>query len=93
MRAAVSTTAGAIGYLEIPSLDKTVKTIAYNGVEYTPENVYNGSYPLFTLGHMYTRGEPDRFSKDFLSLIISDDYQSKHLKRIGFLPVRKMDKR
>ena len=57
----VKDTKGAIGYVALSYLvgETGVETVSIDGVEPTLENTYNGTYPVWTYEHMYTKGEPD----------------------------------
>ena len=73
----VQSTKGAIGYVALSYLvdePEGVATVAIDGVEPTLENTYNGTYPVWTFEHMYTKGEPDEVTKAFLDYIMSDEY-------------------
>lgn len=87
VRQAISQTPGAIGYIDAAYLDSSVKALKYNGVAYSPENVANGSYPLFAYEHMYTKGEPTGATAAFLQYVLSADFQNKSVTKAGFLPV------
>ncbi len=72
----VKDTKGAIGYVALSYLtgDAGVSTLAIDGIEPTLENTYNGTYPVWTYEHMYTKGEPDEVTGAFLNYIMSDEY-------------------
>ncbi|SDF16729.1 phosphate ABC transporter substrate-binding protein [Sporolituus thermophilus] len=92
VRAAIASTPGAIGYVDAPYADNTVKVLAYNGVKYTPENVINGTYPVFAYEHMYTKGEPTGAVKAFIDYVMSKEFQETYVEKNGFLPITKMKK-
>lgn len=81
----VKDTKGAIGYVALSYLvgDPGVATVAIDGVEPTLENTYNGTYPVWTFEHMYTKGEPDEVTKAFLDYIMSDEYGSQ-MEALGY---------
>ncbi|PZD95832.1 phosphate-binding protein [Paenibacillus sambharensis] len=86
----VGETPGAIGYLALSYLDDTVKTVKYEGVEATEENVANGTYPVWAYEHMYTKGEPDAALQAFLDYMVSDEVQNGVVVELGYIPVSKM---
>lgn len=92
VRQAVAQTPGAIGYIDVAYLNNTVKAIKYNGVPYSPENVYSGKYPIWAYEHMYTKGEPQGVVKQFLDFIMSDEFQNNYVEKTGFIPLSKMNK-
>lgn len=81
----VKDTKGAIGYVALSYLigDTGVSTLALDGVEPTLENTYNGTYPVWTYEHMYTKGEPDEATKAFLEFIMSDEY-GEQMESLGY---------
>lgn len=86
----VTDTKGAIGYLALSYLDDTVKTVKYEGVEATEDNIVSGKYPIWAYEHMYTKGEPDAATKAFLDYMVSDDVQNTDVKELGYIAIGKM---
>ncbi|QHT62297.1 phosphate ABC transporter substrate-binding protein PstS family protein [Paenibacillus lycopersici] len=86
----VTDTPGAIGYLALSYLDDTVKTVKYEGVEPSEDNIVAGKYPVWAYEHMYTKGEPDAATKAFLDYMLSDDIQNSDVTELGYIPVGKM---
>lgn len=86
----VGETPGAIGYLALSYLDETVKTVKYDGVEATEENVTNGTYPVWAYQHMYTKGEPNEVVKAFLDFMMSPEVQENDVVELGYIPASKM---
>lgn len=89
LRTAVDQTSGAIGYVDAPYATGNVKILKFDGVEYTPDNVINGTYKLFAYEHMYTKGEPDANTRAFLDYILSDEFQSTYVEQLKFISVNK----
>ena len=81
----VRDTKGAIGYVALSYLvdDPGVATVAIDGVEPTLENTYNGTYPVWTFEHMYTKGEPNEVVGAFLEYIMSDEYGAQ-METLGY---------
>ncbi len=81
----VKDTKGAIGYVALSYLtgDAGVSTLAIDGIEPTLENTYNGTYPVWTYEHMYTKGEPDEVTGTFLNYIMSDEYGAQ-MESLGY---------
>lgn len=93
MKTSVASTSGAIGYIDTPYIDNTLKAVKYEGVAYSAETINNGTYPLFGIEHMYTKGEPTGATKAFLDYILGDEYQKpvagaakSKIEELGFLP-------
>ena len=85
-------TKGAISYLALSFQDHELKTFALNAddkiVEPTSENITSGAYPIWSYEHMYTQGEASGPTQQFLSYILSTDFQKNVLPTVkGFIPV------
>ncbi|WP_020432271.1 phosphate ABC transporter substrate-binding protein, partial [Paenibacillus riograndensis] len=72
----IGETPGAIGYLALSYLDDSVKTLKYDGVEPSVDNVVSGKYPVWAYEHMYTNGEPNEIVKAFLDYIMTPEVQT-----------------
>ena len=92
VRAAISSTPGAIGYVDAPYADGSVKVLKFDGVEFSAQNIIDGKYPIYGYGHMYTKGEPTGAVKAFIDYIMSDAFQNSQVEKLGFIPVSKMKK-
>ncbi|WP_196592612.1 phosphate ABC transporter substrate-binding protein [Pectinatus sottacetonis] len=88
----VASTPGAIGYVDAPYADKTVKVLALNGVPYSAQAIIDGKYPVYGYGHMYTKGQPKGAVKAFIDYVMSPGFQDKYVEKLGFIPVSKMKK-
>ena len=92
VRAAIASTPGAIGYVDAPYADDSVKVLKFDGVEYSAQNIIDGKYPIYGYGHMYKKGEPTGAVKAFIDYILSDEFQNSQVEKLGFIPVSKMKK-
>jgi len=92
LKTAVETTAGAIGYVDIAYVDDKVKALKFEGVEYKEEAIKDGTYPLYGIEHMYTKGEPTGAVKAFIDYIMSDDFQNNRVRELKFLPAATLNK-
>lgn len=88
----VGQTPGAIGYIDLAYLTDSVKPLKYNGVACSGENVENGSYPIYAVMHMYTKGEATGTVKAFLDYIVSPEFQDKNVEKTGFIGINKLKK-
>ncbi|ULO10119.1 phosphate ABC transporter substrate-binding protein [Paenibacillus sp. 19GGS1-52] len=86
----IGETPGAIGYLALSYLDDTVKTLNYDGVEPSVDNVIAGKYPVWAYEHMYTNGEPNATVKAFLDYLMTDEVQSGDVVELGYIAASKM---
>ncbi|MFC4305442.1 phosphate ABC transporter substrate-binding protein [Cohnella boryungensis] len=91
VRKLVGETPGAIGYLALSYLADSVKTVKYEGVDATVENVANGTYPVWAYEHMYTKGEPSELEKAFLDYMMTDAVQNGDVVELGYIPASKME--
>jgi phosphate transport system substrate-binding protein len=69
----VAETPGAISYLGLAYLNDTVMALKLDGIEPTVDNIVAGTYPIWSWGHMYTKGEPTGAVKAFLDFMTTDD--------------------
>lgn len=93
MKTSVASTTGAIGYIDTPYIDNTLKALKYEGVAYSADTIKDGKYPLYGIEHMYTKGEATGATKAFLDYILGDEYQKaaagktkSKIEELGFLP-------
>jgi phosphate transport system substrate-binding protein len=94
----VTQTKGAIGYVavsDINSIDTATKSIIYpvciNGVGATISNVADGSYPFWSIEHLYTSelysaaNNPQSVERAFLDFVCAGDFQAKNVLTFGML--------
>ncbi len=87
VRFVVAQAEGAIGYISVGFVDKTVKALAIDGIEPTEANITNKSYPVSRLLHMLTKGEPKGLAKEFIAFVLSPQVQETVVRDAGFLPM------
>lgn len=92
VKSAIANTPGALGYVDAPYADDSIKTLSFNGVKYTPDAVTSGKYPVYSYGHMYTKGEATGAVKAFIDYVMSPEFQNTYVEKTGFIPVTKMQK-
>ena len=86
---AVGTTEGAIGYVDVPYLapEYKVNALKIGGIAYSSEAIKGGTYPLFGMEHMYTKGEATGATKAFLEFMVSKEFvENPEVVKLGFLP-------
>lgn len=88
----VGQTAGAIGYVDTPYLNSSIKALQFEGVAFSKEAIKEGKYPLYGVEHMYTKGEPKGATKAFLDYIMSPEFQDKKVEELKFLPASLLKK-
>jgi phosphate transport system substrate-binding protein len=88
IRQRVQSTKGAIGYIGLGFVDKTVKPLLVNNIEATPETVVAGKYPIARPLYMFTNQYPELGSNlySFITLYLTPKGQ-EIIESIGFIPV------
>ncbi|NEW07679.1 phosphate ABC transporter substrate-binding protein [Paenibacillus sp. SYP-B3998] len=86
MKTAVAGQASSIGYVDTPYIDDSIKALKIDGVAFSEENIKNGTYKLFGVEHMYTKGEAKDPAKAFIAYISSKEFQGKQVRDLKFLP-------
>lgn len=90
VRKIVAETPGAISYLALSYVDKTLQTLAIDGVEPTAANIETNDWKIWSYEHMYTKGEPTADVKKFLDYMLTDEIQKGVVKELGYLPITEM---
>ena len=72
---AVSNNEHAIGYISLGALRDDVRAVPINGVEASPANVQNGSYPLYRNFNLAVPRNLSPLAQDFLDFILSAEGQ------------------
>lgn len=85
IKKALNDTDGSISYLALSYIDNTVKTLKYEGVEPTVDNVKSGKYPIWSYEHMYTKGEAAGVAKAFIDYMMSDEFKPS-IVELGYIP-------
>jgi phosphate transport system substrate-binding protein len=86
VRETVAATGNAIGYVSLGFVNTDVKAVDYDGVPPAKDTAKDGSYPLSRYLHMFTRGEPEGRVKDYLDLVMSEEFQQTVVAR-EYIPV------
>jgi len=71
----VTGTPGAIGYVGLGYVSKSVKALVVDGVTASKETVLSGKYPIARPLFMYTNGAPKGLVKEFIDFILSKEGQ------------------
>jgi phosphate transport system substrate-binding protein len=87
VRAVVAQAAGAVGYISLGFVDKSVKALSIDGITPTEQTVANKSYPLSRVLHFLTKGEPTGLAKEFIAFVLSSKIQDEVVRDAGFLPI------
>jgi phosphate transport system substrate-binding protein len=66
----------AIGYVSLGSMNASVKAVAVDGVQATPETVKNGTYVVTRPFLIATKGAPSGVAADFIAFILSAEGQT-----------------
>lgn len=92
VRAAIASTPGSIGYVDVPYVDRSVKPLAYNGVEYSPQAVKEGKWPIYAAARMMTKGPAEGLTKAFIDYVQSTEFQNNYAEIFGFIPLSQVKK-
>ena len=90
VKSIVAQTPGAISYLSFAYLDDSVKTLKLNGFEPKAENVATNDWPIWSYEHMYTKGKPNSYTKQFLDYMMSDEVQENVVAKMGYISIHSM---
>lgn len=90
VKSIVKNTPGAISYVAFAYKSSDVTSVKVNGIMPTDENVENGSYPIWSYEHIYTKGQPTADTKSFLEYIQSTAFQKKYVEKLGYIAMNKM---
>lgn len=91
VRQIIADTPGAISYVAFSYVTDDVATLSIDGVEPTDENVTTNDWIIWSYEHMYTKGEPQALTKEFLDYILSDEVQESVVGELGYIPVSRME--
>lgn len=87
MKVAVSRDSGAIGYVSIGHVDRSVKAVVLDGVEASQQNALSGAYPVVRKLYSNTKGEPSALVKAFIGYILSPE-GAEIVKKHGYIPLQ-----
>ncbi|MBC9118107.1 phosphate ABC transporter substrate-binding protein PstS family protein [Fructobacillus fructosus] len=90
VKSIVKNTPGAISYVAFAYKSSDVTSVKVNGIMPTDENVENGSYPIWSYEHIYTKGQPTADTKSFLEYMQSTAFQKKYVEKLGYIAMNKM---
>ena len=90
VKSIVAQTPGAISYISFAYLDDSVKTLKLNGFEPKAENVATNDWPIWSYEHMYTKGKPNSYTKQFLDYMMSDEVQENVVAKMGYISIHSM---
>ena len=80
---------GAISYVSLSYMNNQeakdiLDVVNIDGVSSGKANICDGSYPFWSYGHMYTKGEATSPAKEFIEFISSNE-NSEGLENLGFI--------
>ncbi len=84
VKSRVSLTRGAVGFLGLGFVDRSIKKVAVNGVLPSPETVKNGTYPLARPLFFVTGGKPAGLVRQFVELPRTPDGK-RIVRELGFV--------
>lgn len=90
VRQIVADTPGAISYVAFSYITDAVLPLSINGVKPTDENVTTNDWIIWSYEHMYTKGQPEELTKEFLDFLLSDEVQENIVGNLGYIPISAM---
>ncbi len=90
VRQIVSTTPGAISYIAFSYVTDEVKTLTIDNVKPTEDNVKTNDWVIWSYEHMYTKGEPEGLTKEFLEFMLTPEVQKDIVPQLGYISVDQM---
>ncbi|WP_122645299.1 phosphate ABC transporter substrate-binding protein PstS [Enterococcus mediterraneensis] len=90
VRQIVADTPGAISYVAFSYVTDDVATLKVDNVEPTDENVTTNAWKIWAYEHMYTKGKPEKLTKEFMEYMLSDDVQKNVVGELGYIPISDM---
>ena len=89
VRDTVAHTPGAIGYLALSVLNKSVHPLAIDGYTPTLANIEAGRYAFWSYEHMYTLGDNNLLASAFLDFMLTPAIQQT-AQQMGYIPIANM---
>lgn len=90
----IESTDGSIGYLASSYTSNKdnltgIKVLKFNSIEMTPATVKDGTYPIASYEHMYTKGEATGLTKAFIEYMTGTENKSL-ITKLGYIPTSDM---
>lgn len=85
VRQTVSSIPGAVGFISMVQVDRSVKVLSIDGFRPSEEMISSGKYPISRPFLLVTKGKPVRDTKKFIDFVLSVEGQ-KLLRESGILP-------
>ncbi len=89
VRDAVAHTKGAIGYLALSVLNKSVHALAIDSYTPTLTNIEAGHYAFWSYEHMYTTSSSNILASGFLDFMLTPTIQQV-AQHMGYIPIANM---
>lgn len=91
VRRIVSSTPGAISYISFPyASDKNIQKLSINNIAPTNKNITTNRWQLWSYEHMYTKGKPNKQTKDFIDYMLSKKVQKDLVPKLGYISINDM---
>lgn len=91
VRKIVSSTPGTISYISAPyAKDSNIQKLSLNGVKPTNKNITTNKWKLWSYEHAYTKGKPNKVTKEFLDYLLSKKVQNDLIPQLGYISINKM---
>ncbi|MDN6626334.1 MAG: phosphate ABC transporter substrate-binding protein PstS family protein [Pisciglobus halotolerans] len=90
VRQIVTNTPGTISYVAFSYVTDEVDVLSLDGIEPNNENVQYNDWTIWSYEHMYTNGEPEGLTKDFVEYMLSDAVQEDLIRALDYIPIDDM---
>ncbi len=87
VRFVVAQSPGAVGYISVGFVDRSVKALSIDGIAPNEANIASKRYPISRLLHFLTKGSPKGLAAEFLAFVLSPAVQDSVVRDAGFLPI------
>ncbi|MCL5291872.1 MAG: phosphate ABC transporter substrate-binding protein [Actinobacteria bacterium] len=86
VKATVTSTPNAIGYISFGYVDSTVKGLKFDGVKPAIASVKDKTYAFQRNLHMFTKGQPSALAKAYIDFVLGKDFQKEVVAK-EYIPV------
>lgn len=86
----VANTPGAVSYLAFSYVNAKVHSISIDGVKPTDTNVETNKWKIWSYEHMYTKGQPNKATAEFLKYMTSSEIQNSLVQKLGYISIHDM---
>lgn len=86
----VTSTPGAISYLSFSYIKPDIQAVGIDHVKPTDANVTTNKWKIWSYEHMYTKGQPNKQTAQFLKYMLTTKIQKGLVKNLGYINMQSM---